>query len=116
MVQPVYDFPESETTGHDLDPTGGSGDLTLTVEVPHNQALILAANSTSGKNWSASVTWQDSDGNEFVSESKGDIGLSSVSNDWARLVRKGPECKVTFTSEAGGGTTNNLNAYVDAHR
>lgn len=118
MVQPVYDFPEDETAGHDLDPTNGSGDLVVgPVAVHHHQSIIIAANSTDNNNWSASVDWVDeADNDTYQSESKSDIELSSVSEDWARLVRKGPYVKVTFTSEESNGTQNRIDAFVDAHR
>jgi hypothetical protein len=67
---------------------------------------------------SVSVRWIDgeSSDNEFVSESATDINMSGVQNDHARLFRKGLIAEVTFTSDAGAGTTNNINAFVDAHR
>jgi len=109
--------PQDKTVGHDLDPNA-DGDLVVHVRVAVTQALIIAGNSTDGNNWSASVRWIDTEGNdnEFVNESKSDTELNSVSNDWARLVRKGPVAEVTFTSEETAGTANNINAFVDSHR
>lgn len=115
MTTPDAQYPDNETTGHDLDPNAAD-DLVVTVPVEHTQALLVAANSTDGNNWSASVRWVDPDDNEFVKESKTDVELDTVSNDWARLVRKGPVAEVTFTSEETAGTQNQVNAFVDAHR
>lgn len=109
-------YPEDKTVSHDLDPNGGDGNLTRTVRVGKQQALIVAGNSTDNNDWSASVRWVDGDDNEFVSESKTDIKLDTVSNDWARLTRKAPKAEVTFTSEETAGTQNRINAFVDAHR
>lgn len=122
MTTPDAQYPDDDpggdarTTGHDLDPTNGDGDRVVSVEVGRTQALIVSATSTDGNTWSASVKWVDGDGNEFVSQSKTDIDLDSVTNDWARLTRKGPKAEVTFTSEETDGTQNQLNAFVDAHR
>jgi len=112
------DFPDAATVGHDLGPTNGDGDLVIHEPVARGQALVVAGNSTDGNDWSASVRWIDDrdDDNEFVSEAKTDTELNAVSNDWARLVRKGPVAEVTFTSEESDGTANNLNAYLDTHR
>jgi hypothetical protein len=109
--------PQSETVGHDLDPNA-DGDLTITANVAATQALVVAANSTDDQPLSVSVRWVDSSAgaNEFLAESAADIGLDGVTNDWARLVRKGETAEVTFTSDAGAGTQNQINAFVDAHR
>lgn len=115
-MEAVGAHPDTATVGHDLDPTNGSGDLTVTVPVDRQQAVVIAGNSTDNRNWSASITWENANGDAFVSESKTDIELDTVSNDWARVVRKAPFAKVTFTSEETGGTQNNLNAYLDTHR
>lgn len=108
--------PNAATTGHDLDPTNGEGDLVVTVGVANAQAIIVAGNSTDSNTWSASVRWVDGDDNEFVSEANTDTELNAVTNDWARLVRKAPKAEVTFTSEETDGTQNTLNAFVDTHR
>lgn len=109
--------PEDEVIGHDLDPNA-AGDYVAHVKVAATQALVIAGNSTDGNTWSASVRWIDAEGadNEFVSEAKTDTGLDAVTNDWARLVRKGPVAEVTFTSEETAGTQNQLNAFADSHR
>lgn len=124
MTTPDAKYPNDDgstdngPTSHDLDPTNGSGDLVIHVQVDRTQALVVAGNSTDGNNWSASVRWIDGEtsDNEYVSESKTDTGLDTVTNDWARLVRKGPVAEVTFTSEVADGTQNQINAWVDAHR
>lgn len=110
--------PEDEVTGHDLDPTNGSGDYVTHVSVAATQALVIAGNSTDGNTWSASVRWIDSESgdNEFVNESKTDTELNAVTNDWARLVRKGPVAEVTVTSEETDGTQNRVNVFADSHR
>jgi hypothetical protein len=110
--------PESETITHDLDPTNGDGDYVTHVSVAATQALVIAGNSTDGNTWSASVRWIDAESsdNEFVNESKTDTQLDTVTNDWSRLVRKGPVAEVTVTSEETSGTQNQVNVFVDAHR
>lgn len=118
MTTPIGAYAESETVTHDLDPTNGDGDLVITESVKKLQSVIIAATSTDGNAWSASVRWVDgpTGANAYQSESNTDIGLSSVTEDWARLVRKGPYVEVTFTSEVADGTQNQINAYVDGHR
>lgn len=117
MTQPVYEFPDSATIGHDLDPNA-DGDLVVTVEVPHMQNLLLAANSTDGKTWSASIRWIDNptDDNLIQTDSKSDLSLSSTTQGNAQPPRKGPYAEVTVTSEETAGTANNVNVYIDAHR
>jgi hypothetical protein len=109
--------PESETLGHDLDPNA-DGDLVITAQVDVTQALVIAVNSTDNENVSVSVRWVASSDatDEFVFESETDTELNGVTNDWARLVRKGGTAEVTFTSDAAAGTQNRINAFVDAHR
>jgi len=121
MTTPDAQYPDDDhggtnrATGHDLDPNA-DGDLVLTVSVGRTQALVIGGNSTDSNTWSASVRWVDEDDNEFVSEANTDTELNAVTNDWARLVRKGPVAEVTFTSEETVGTANAINAFVDAHR
>lgn len=116
MTTPDAHYPGRVVTGHDLDPNA-QGDLTIgPVRVENTQAVLIAANSTDNTNWSASVDWEDADGNVIQTESATDIALSGVDNDNARLTRKGPRVEVTFTSDAAAGTANTLNAYVDSHR
>jgi hypothetical protein len=109
--------PAREVTGHNLDPDA-DGDLVITGNVAVTQALVVAANSVDDEALSVSVRWvSDSSGtDEFLTESATDIGLSGITNDWARLVRKGETAEVTITSDAGAGTQNRVNAFVDAHR
>lgn len=93
-----------------------TGDLTIgPVSVARSEAILIAANSDDSNTWSASVTWQDTNGNTTQTESKTDISLDSVTDNWARLVRKGQEVSVTFTDESGA-SNNNINAFVDVHR
>lgn len=111
MTTPISQHPEHSTAGHDLD----GGDLVVTEEVGKSQSVVIAANSTDGNNWSASVVWKDGDGNTVQTETSTDIGLDTVSDDNARLVRKGAVVEVTFTDETASGTQNQLNAWVDTH-
>jgi len=93
-----------------------SGDLVVgPVSVEKSQAILISANSTDSNTWSASLSWEDGSGNVILQESAGDIELSSVTQDWARVVRKGPEVEVTFTDTSAAGA-NNINTYVDVHR
>lgn len=94
----------------------GTGDLTIgPVAVSKSQSILIAGNSTDGNTWSASVAWQDDSGNVVQNESASDVNLSSVTDDFARLIRKGSQVQVTFTDESSG-SANNINVYVDAHR
>jgi len=110
----MTEFPSEVVTNHDLDPNA-DGDVTVKERVDRSQAVVIAANSKDGNNWSASVEWQDNDGNVFQTQSKSDIDLSSVSDDHARLYRKGVVASVTFTSEEAGGVQNRINAFLDTH-
>lgn len=93
----------------------GSGDLTIGPQpVARAQAILIAAHSEGGNTWSASVTWQDGNGNVLNNEVAADLGLENVTDNWARIVRKGPEVSVTFTDTSGAGS-NNINAYLAAH-
>lgn len=111
MTTPIAQHPENSTAGHDLD----GGDLVVTAGAVKSQSLVIAGNSTDNNNWSASVEWQDADGNVVQTESKVDIGLDTTDNDNARLTRKGAIAVVTFTDETAAGTQNQLNAWVDTH-
>jgi hypothetical protein len=106
-------FPDSQTTGHDLI---GTGDLVIgPVPVDRSSALVIAANSTSGNTFSVSVDWSDGSGNVFASESASDLALSNITSDWSRLVRKGPQVTVTFT-DTSGAAANNVNVHIDTQR
>jgi len=109
--------PQDGTTGHDLD-GNVDGDLVRHVTVSKAQALTIAVTSVSNENLSVSVRWIDSKDNDnlYTSESASDIALSGVQDDWSRLVRKGPVCEVTVTSDVADGTTNKVNAFFDTHR
>jgi len=107
------EFPNNQTTGYDLI---GSGDLVVgPVSVAKAEAVVIAANSTDGNTFSVSVDWEDGSGNVFQEESATDIGLADITQDYSRLIRKGPQVEVTFT-DTSGGSTNNINAHVDAQR
>lgn len=107
------DYPNSQTTGHDLI---ASGDLVIgPVSVARSEALVISANSTDGNSFSVSVDWEDGAGNVFQTESAADIGLDSAVEDWARLVRKGPQVEVTVT-DTSAAASNNINIHVDTER
>lgn len=107
--------PSSQTTGWDLDPNA-DGDLVLSgLNIAQSQALLVSVTSQDGQATSVSVEWTDGT-NTFLTEGATDIGLSGVTNDWARLVRKGPQATVTVTSDAGAGTQNRVNVFADTHR
>lgn len=106
------EYPDNQTVGHDLD---ADGDLTIgPVSVARSEAVVIAITSTDGANFSASVEWTDGSGNTFQSEAATDIGIDATSEEWVRLVRKGPQVTVTVTDTSGG--TNNVNAHVDTER
>lgn len=115
MTTPDAQYPDNQTDGHDLDPNA-DGDRVVTVPVEHTAALLVAVHSDSSEAVSVSVTWLTDDGNTTVTETATELDLSGVTNDWARLTRKGPRAEVTLTSDAGAGTTNVINSYVGAHR
>lgn len=107
MSQPSH--PNKQVSGHDLD---ADGDLSIgPLSLDGTSGIVISVNSTSGSAWSASVDWVDNNGNTYQKEQPSDIGLNSVTSDWARLVRKAPMVEVTITDESGG--TNNVNAHVD---
>jgi hypothetical protein len=51
----------------------------------------------------------------FQTEPAADIGLDTITEDYARLVRKGRRVVVTVTDESGAAQ-NNINIYVDTQR
>jgi hypothetical protein len=77
--------------------------------------VTIAANSTDENTFSVSVEWVDSAGNVYQQESPTDIELSSITQDFARLVRKAPQVQVTVTDDSGA-TQNNINIHVDTQR
>jgi len=93
----------------------GTGDLAVTANVKRSEAVLVSANSDDNNNWSASVTWEDENGNVVQNESSTDIGLENVDDSFAEITRKGPVVVITFTDESGG-SQNNINTYVDVHR
>ncbi len=109
---PSPEYPASQTVGHDL--TGN--DLVLgPVSVARSSSVVISANSTSGNSFSVSVDWEDGNGNVFQTESETDIAMSGITQDWSRLVRKGPQVEVTLT-DTSGATTNNVNAHLDTEK
>jgi len=107
------DYFDSQTTGHDL---VGSGDLTVGPgAVDRGAAVTIAATSTDNNTFSVSVDWQDSSGNVFQTESAADIGLDTITEDYARLVRKAPQVSITVTDESGA-TQNTVNVHADTER
>jgi hypothetical protein len=117
MSQPIADFPDTQVEGHDLDPNV-DGDLVVgPLEVPRLAAVIIAAKSEQSEAFSVSVDWTDkADDVTYRSQSATDINLSGVTDDGARLYRKGSAVKVTLSSDSGGGTTNVVNVHVGAER
>jgi hypothetical protein len=107
------DYLDTQITGHDL---VGSGDLTIGPgAVKHGTAVIIAVTSTDNNAFSVSVTWEDGSGNVFQSQSAADIGLDTTTEDYSRLVRKGPQVEITVTDESGAGQ-NNINIHADTER
>lgn len=102
------EHPEHTETDHDLN----DGDLEIgPLDVSRSDSLLIALQSQDNANFSVSVEWRDSNGKVYQQESATDISLSSVSEGWARLTRKGPQAKVIITDESGG--ENVVNAFVD---
>jgi len=117
LKTPIARIPQDATTSHDLDPNA-DGDLERTVKVVNTQALVVAVRSLDNENMSVSVEWTietDTSTDTFITDSASEIGLSGITEDWARLVRKGPYARVTVTSDAADGTQNRVNAWVDSH-
>jgi hypothetical protein len=107
------DYLEFQTTGHDL---VGAGDLTIGPgAVERGTAVTIAATSTDNNTFSVSVSWGDGSGNTFQSESAADIGLDTITEDYARLVRKGPRVSITVTDESGAAQ-NTVNIHADTER
>lgn len=92
-----------------------SGDLVVgPVNVGRSQAVVVSAYSEDGANWEATVDWQSDNGDRIIRQTPSDVGLNGVTEDYSRLIRKGQQVQVTFSDTSGG--TNNINAFVDAHR
>jgi len=102
-----------QVTGHDL---VSSGDLTIPRTVAEGAtAVVIAGRSIDNNGFSVSVQWADGSGNVLQTESSADIGLNTVTEDYARLVRKGPQVEVTVTDESGAAQ-NNINFHADTER
>ena len=108
-----FQDPNSTIVGVDL--IANSGASIGPVSVEGSQALVISATSTDANQFSASVKWTDGSGNVFNTESRTDIQFDSVTEDWARVVRKGTHAIVEFADESGG-SSNNINAFAGAHR
>jgi len=107
------DYLGSQTIGHDL---VGSGDLAIGPgAVERGTAVIIAATSTDNNAFSVSVSWEDDSGNVFQTEDATDIGLDTITEDYARLVRKAPQVSITVTDESGAAQ-NNINVHADTER
>jgi len=115
MTTPDAQYPDNQTDGHNLDPDA-DGNRVVTVPVEHTAALLVAVHSESGEAVSVSVTWLTDEGNTVVEQTATELDLSGVTDDWARLTRKGPRAEVAISSDAGAGTTNLINSFVGAHR
>jgi hypothetical protein len=103
---------DHQTSGHDL----AVGDLVIGPNgVRRGTAVTIAATSTDNNAFSVSVEWVDSAGNTYQSESATDIGLDSITEDYARLVRKAPEIEITVTDESGAAQ-NLVNVHADTER
>jgi hypothetical protein len=106
----AVDFPNQQVVGEDL-----TVDDTVIgpFTVAKSEALVVSVNETSGGSLNVTVDWTDGSGNTFQSESATDIGLSGVTEDWARLVRKGPQAIVTLSNSSNATSTN---AHVDTEK
>jgi hypothetical protein len=102
------EHPNRTEVEHDL----ADGDLEIgPLGVARSDALLIAVHSKDDAAFSVSVKWRDGNGNVYQTEPKGETGVSSSTDDWARLTRKGPQAVVTITNESGG--ENVVNAFVD---
>jgi len=94
----------------------GSGDLTIGPgSVKRGTAVVIAATSTDDNAFSVSASWEDAQGNVFQTEPAADIGLDTITEDYARLVRKAGRVRLTVTDESGAAQ-NTINIYVDTQR
>jgi len=110
-------FPKESVIEHDLDPDA-DGDLVRDINVGLAQAVAIALRSLDGNEASVSIDWLDSEErrNVYYEEPAPAVELANVTNQWARVVRKGPLAEVTVTSNAGTGTQNRVNVWMDTHR
>ena len=108
--QMTAEHPNDVAVGHDL---VSDGDLEIgPLDVSRSDSVLISVLSTDGNAVSVSVKHHDVDQNVFQNESATDISLSSTTEGWARLTRKGPLVTVTITDESGGAS-NSVNAFVD---
>jgi len=103
---------DSQTVGHDLI---ASGDITIVGPVERGTAVTIAVTSTDNNPFSVSVEWEDDSANVFQTESAADIGLDTITEDYARLVRKSPWVSITVTDESGAAE-NKINLHADTER
>jgi hypothetical protein len=103
---------DAQRAGHDL---VGSGDISIGPgAVERGTAVTIAATSLDDNAFSVSVEWVGA-GNTYQSEAAADIGLDSITEDYARLVRKAPAVEITVTDESGAAQ-NNVNIHADTER
>lgn len=94
----------------------GSGDANIgPLSVKRGTAVVIAATSTDDNAFSVSVEWEDGSGAVYQTEQAADIGLDTITEDYARLVRKGKEVVITVTDESGA-SQNNINIHADTQR
>jgi hypothetical protein len=106
------EYLDHQTAGHDL----AGGDLVIGAgTVERGTAVTIAATSTDNNAFSVSVEWVDGSGNTYQSESAADIGLDSITEDYARLVRKAPAVEITVT-DTSGAAQNRVNVHADTER
>jgi hypothetical protein len=106
------DYLDAQRAGHDL---VGSGDISIGPgAVERGTAVTIAATSLDDNAFSVSVEWVGA-GNTYQSEAAADIGLDSITEDYARLVRKAPAVEITVTDESGAAQ-NNVNIHADTER
>jgi len=110
-------FPKESIVGHDLDPDV-DGDIQRDINVGLAQAVVIAIRSIDGNEASVSIDWVDSKErrNVYYEESAPKLNLANVTNEWARIVRKGPLAEVTVTSNVSTGTQNRVNVWMDTHK
>lgn len=106
----AVDFPNQQVTAQDL----SAGDVTIgPFPVEKSEALVVAVNETTGGTLDVTVNWVDGNGNTFQSEGPSVTGLNDVTEDWSRLVRKGPQAEVVLSNVSSATFTN---AHVDTEK
>jgi len=120
----------SDTSGSvwDLDPTNGDGDFNFPDDSTQNRSnaptalgmsfISGAVVSASDQAFDVTISWRDPDDNEMFSQtfSSSTGGVSANHNiKFDRLFMKAPRLRITITSTAGGGVTNNVNGAFAFH-